>query len=88
MTNLTIIHYNDFTFELSYEVDGQFFEDIFVTLDPMDNVLNGLPEEIEDHEDQIIATIDYEYGDIVDDLVTTATHEYNDYVSGILKWES
>lgn len=80
MTNLTIIHYDQFTFELSYEVEGQFFEDVFISIDTTDNVIEGLPKHLEDYEDTIWAELEADYGDIIDENVEVALNDYLEYV--------
>ena len=83
MNYLTTIHYNDFEFKLSYELDGVFKDDIYVALDQVEDQLHGLPAELEDYEDQILEDIIENWGHIIEDLRAMAEAEYDSYVNEV-----
>lgn len=84
MKYLTANHYNDFEFELSYMINGQWREDIYISIDPVDDSIHGLPADLEDHEDEVLNTILENWGDILEDLKAVAQAEYDDYVRTVL----
>jgi len=84
MKYLTILHYNNYEFELSYDIDGTWHKDIYISVDPLDYSIHGLPANLEDHEEAVRQIIEEDYGDIIEDLRAVDQAEYDDYVSSIL----
>jgi len=83
MKYLTINHYNEFEFELSYSLNGTFHKDIYVSFDPTDNSLYGLPVELSEYEQTIIDMMLEDYGDVIEEVSIIAGNEYGEYVTSI-----
>jgi len=84
MKHLTLIQYSDTEFEISYEMNGQWYEDQYINVDLVDFSIHGLPAELEDHEDAVHAVLMEDYGDILEELKVSAEGDYNDYIHSIV----
>lgn len=85
---ITVMHYQGLEFELSFEYDGTYYQDIYVTVDQTTvehkaESIYGLPAEFEEIEDLLIEAINEQCGYEVEEESINYELEHEQHIKNL-----